>query len=104
MSHKFAVGDSVRFHPVAPMIDMARGLSVVKMPLSDIDGEFAYPIKDPNELHERIAKESELSGGGGTSSPAVIAKEPSFWAATNRTNDSIVQCDGGMTSARNQDS
>ncbi len=41
-------------------IDMARDLSIVTMLLPEIDGELAYRIRNPNEPHERIAKESEL--------------------------------------------
>jgi hypothetical protein len=32
------------------------------MLLPEIDGEFAFRIRSPDEPHERIAKESQLSG------------------------------------------
>jgi hypothetical protein len=60
MPHKFAVGESVQFRPAVLPIDMARGLSIVTMLLPEIDGELAYRIRNPNEPHERIAKEGEL--------------------------------------------
>ena len=60
MPHKFAVGESVRSRPAVLPIDIARGLSIVTMLLPEIDGELAYRIRNPNEPHERIAKESEL--------------------------------------------
>jgi hypothetical protein len=60
MPHKFTVGESVRFRPAVRPIDMGRGLYVVTMLLPEIDGELAYRIRNPNEPHERIAKESEL--------------------------------------------
>jgi hypothetical protein len=60
MPHKFAVGESVQFRPAVLPIDIARGLSIVTMLLPEIDGELAYRIRNPNEPHERIAKESEL--------------------------------------------
>jgi hypothetical protein len=60
MPDKFAVGESVQFRPAVLPIDIARGLSIVTMLLPEIDGELAYRIRNPNEPHERIAKESEL--------------------------------------------
>jgi hypothetical protein len=61
MPHKFAVGESVKFRPAVRPIDQARGPYIVTMLLPEIDGEFAYRIRNPHESHERIAKESELS-------------------------------------------
>jgi hypothetical protein len=37
-------------------------LNLVTMQLPEWDGEFEYRIRSPNEPHERIAWESELSG------------------------------------------
>ena len=59
MPHKFAVGDSVQFHPVVWPI-AARGPYLVTMLLPESAGQFEYRIRSPNEPHERIARESEL--------------------------------------------
>ena len=61
-AHKFAVGDHVHFRPAVLPIDMAVSLHLVTMLLPEIDGELAYRVRNPNEPHERIAKESELGG------------------------------------------
>jgi hypothetical protein len=62
MPHKFAVGDSVLFHPAAGRtIDAALGLYLVTKRLPAPGGKLHYRIKHPNEPHERIAIESELS-------------------------------------------
>ena len=58
MPHKFILGQKVEFHPhrgYAPP-----GIYEVTAKLPERDGEFEYHIKHTSELHERIAKESEL--------------------------------------------
>ena len=47
MPHKFKIGQAVEY---------------VTAKLLERDGEFEYHIKHLKELHERIARESELSG------------------------------------------
>jgi hypothetical protein len=44
---------------------MARGLYMVTMLLPEIDGEFAYRIRNPHEPHERIAKEKRTERKSG---------------------------------------
>jgi hypothetical protein len=44
----------------------AAGLYIVIKQLPEKDGELQYRIKHPAERHERIARESELSGSGCT--------------------------------------
>jgi hypothetical protein len=59
MPHKFILGQTVAYTPprghYAPP-----GIYVVIAKLSERDGEFEYYIKHTSELHERIARESEL--------------------------------------------
>ena len=58
MPHKFPLGQAVEFrsrHGYAPS-----GVYVVTAKLPERDGEFEYHIKHTSELHERIARESEL--------------------------------------------
>jgi hypothetical protein len=63
MAHTFAIGNNVQFHPAAGRtIDVARGPYVVTKRFPGPGGKFQYRIKHPTEPHERIARESELSG------------------------------------------
>lgn len=58
MPHKFTLGQAVEFHTrhgYAPP-----GIYIVTAKLPERAGEFEYYIKHASELHERIAKESEL--------------------------------------------
>jgi hypothetical protein len=59
MPHKFILGQAVAYTPshetYAPP-----GIYVVTAKLQERDGELEYYIKHTSELHERIAKESEL--------------------------------------------
>jgi hypothetical protein len=58
MPHKFKIG---RICLISLDLCAARNLrSDPKLP--ERDGEFEYHIKHLKELHERIARESELSG------------------------------------------
>jgi hypothetical protein len=59
--HKFKVGATVQFHPSARDHYAARGMYVVTKQLPENNGELEYRIKNPNEPHQRIARESELS-------------------------------------------
>jgi hypothetical protein len=59
MPHKFILGQGVGYTP--PRGQYAPpGLYVVTAKLPERDGEFEYRIKHTSELHERIARESEL--------------------------------------------
>ena len=60
MSHKFKIGQAVEYSASRGIY--ARGPYVVTAELPERDGEFEYRIKSPNELYERIARESELRG------------------------------------------
>jgi hypothetical protein len=59
MPHKFILGQAVEYTPprghYAPS-----GIYVVAAKLAERDGEFEYYINHTKELHERIARESEL--------------------------------------------
>jgi hypothetical protein len=61
MPHKFNLGQAVGYHPprghYAPP-----GIYLVAAKLAERDGEFEYYIQHISELHERIARESELRG------------------------------------------
>ena len=61
MPLKFTIGQTVRFRP-AGHDRSAAGLYIVTQRLPEKDGEFQYRIKHSHEPHERIARESELSG------------------------------------------
>jgi hypothetical protein len=59
MPHKFILGQAVAYSP--PRRQYAPpGIYLVTAKLPERDGEFEYHIKHSSELHERIAKESEL--------------------------------------------
>ena len=59
MPHKFILGQAVAYTPPTGTY-APPGIYVVVAKLSERDGEFEYYIKHTSELHERIAKESEL--------------------------------------------
>ena len=59
MPHKFILGQAVAYTPPTGRY-APPGIYVVVAKLSERDGEFEYYIKHTSELHERIAKESEL--------------------------------------------
>ena len=59
MPHKFVLGQAVGYTP--PRRHYAPpGMYVVTAKLLERDSEFEYRIRHSSELHERIAKESEL--------------------------------------------
>jgi hypothetical protein len=61
MPHKFAVGESVKFRPAVRPIDQARGPYIVTMLLPEIDGEFAYRIRNARVARtHREGKRTEL--------------------------------------------
>jgi hypothetical protein len=61
-AHKFKVGDAVEYQPPhniwAPI-----GTYIVTAQLPMVAGDFHYQIKTESEPYQRIARESELSGG-----------------------------------------
>ena len=59
MPHKFILGQTVEYIPPRGL-EAPSGIYVVIAKLSERDGEFEYYIKHSSELHERIARESEL--------------------------------------------
>ena len=59
MPHKFILGKTVEYAPPRGL-EAPSGIYVVIAKLSERDGEFEYYIKHSSELHERIARESEL--------------------------------------------
>jgi hypothetical protein len=60
MPHKFKIGQLVDYHPPRG-IYAPRGPYLIAAQLPMRDGEFEYHIRHPNEMHERIAPESQLS-------------------------------------------
>jgi hypothetical protein len=59
MPHKFILGQMVGYS-APPQRYAPPGVYVVTAKLPERDGEFEYHIKHTRELHERIARESEL--------------------------------------------
>jgi hypothetical protein len=57
--HKFYLGQQVHYDPPRGT-DAPRGTYFVTAKLPDTEGEFEYRIRNTNERHERIARESEL--------------------------------------------
>jgi hypothetical protein len=57
--HKFILGQAVEYSPPRRLY-APPGIYVVTAKLPERDGEFEYHIRHSSELHERIAKESEL--------------------------------------------
>jgi hypothetical protein len=63
-AHKFRIGQMVTYRPAERGLDAPPGVYMIiaRLPESDEDGQFEYRIKNLNEEHERVAKESELRG------------------------------------------
>jgi hypothetical protein len=62
--HKFRIGQIVTYRPDQRGQDVSPGgvyMITARLPES-ADGRFEYRIKNLNEQHERVAKESELRG------------------------------------------
>jgi hypothetical protein len=64
--HKFHLGQAVGYRPAAGSwfrrLHAAPGAYVVTAKLPERDGEFAYRIRSADEQHERMVRESELTG------------------------------------------
>jgi len=59
-AHKFHIGQAVEFNPPRGIF-APRGPYVVTAKLPGVDGVFEYRIRAPGEMHERMAREKELS-------------------------------------------
>ena len=59
MPHKFILGQAVAYTSQTGTY-APPGIYVVTANLPERDGEFEYHIKHTSELHERVARESEL--------------------------------------------
>ncbi len=59
-THKFHLGQAVEFNPPRG-IYAPRGPYVVTAKLPGLDGVFEYRIRGTGEMHERMARENELS-------------------------------------------
>ena len=60
-THKFHVGQLVQLIPSISRNVPGGSFEIIKK-LPERDGEFEYRIKSVNEPHERVARESELTG------------------------------------------
>jgi hypothetical protein len=60
-ARKFDIGQSVYLQPGPYTRNAAFGVYEIRATLPAEDGQFRYRIKSQIELHERVAKESELS-------------------------------------------
>jgi hypothetical protein len=61
--HKFHLGQMVEYIPARGTYT-PRGAYVVMAKLPERDGEFEYRVRNMNEQHERMARESELRALG----------------------------------------
>ena len=59
-SHKFKVGQIVTIRPALSR-NVPGGVYIVTKQLPENRGEFEYRIKGVEEVHERVARESELT-------------------------------------------
>ena len=58
----FKIGQMVDYRPTTRIASAARGPYQITQRVPGEDGEYKYRIKSPNEAHERVANESELTG------------------------------------------
>jgi hypothetical protein len=63
-AHKFRIGQMVTYRPTERGQDAPPGayMVIARLPESDDDGQLEYRIRNLNEEHERVAKETELRG------------------------------------------
>jgi hypothetical protein len=63
-AHKFRIGQMVTYRPAERGLDVPPGACMVVacLPQGEETGELEYRIRNLNEEHERVAKESELRG------------------------------------------
>jgi hypothetical protein len=68
--HKFAVGQEVSFLPSVSDFNVPRGIyRIVRQLPFEVDG-FSYRVKNLNDGHERVMRESQLVSGDGSWMPA----------------------------------
>jgi hypothetical protein len=60
--YAFTIGQMVDYRPPTRMANAARGPYQIIQRMPAEDREFKYRIKSPNEAHERVANENELTG------------------------------------------
>jgi hypothetical protein len=60
-ARKFDIGQSVYLQPGPYTRNAAFGIYEIRATLPAEDGQFLYRIKSQIEVHERVAKEGELS-------------------------------------------
>jgi hypothetical protein len=62
--HKFRIGQMVTYRPAERGQDAPAGAYMIigRLPYGEETGELEYRIRNLNEQHERVAKESELRG------------------------------------------
>jgi hypothetical protein len=58
--HKFRLGQKVRLNRGYPYRLVSDGAYEIVRRMPDNDGEFSYRIKNAQESHERVVKESEI--------------------------------------------
>jgi len=73
MPHKFQIGQLVDYHPSRGLY-APRGPYLIAAQLPKREGEFEYHIRHPNEMHERIARESQLSMAEGATATSDITE------------------------------
>jgi hypothetical protein len=63
-AHKFRIGQMVTYRPAERGLDVPPGVYMIiaRLPQGEETGELEYRIRNLNEEHERMAKESELRG------------------------------------------
>jgi hypothetical protein len=73
MPHKFRIGQRVDYHPPRGL-NAPRGPYLIAAQLPKREGEVEYHIRHPNEMHERIASEGQLSMAEGATATSEITE------------------------------
>ena len=60
--YAFKIGQMVDYRASTRIGSAARGPYQITQRMPAEDGEYKYRIKSPNEAHERVATETELTG------------------------------------------
>ena len=61
-THKFKLGQTVFLDPISPYRHAPPGAYEVTKQMPERSGEFEYQVKSSAERHERVVRESALSG------------------------------------------
>ena len=77
MPHKFRIGQRVDYHSPRGL-NAPRGPYLIAAQLPKREGEFEYHIGHPNEMHERIASEGQLSMAEGATATSEITEYPPY--------------------------